>query len=174
MNLLFNIAYNLVIDHLANNNQLKNPVYREILPVGNFNDYASNFNKISSGYSNTANIKLNPISGISFAPDEEGQATRRATARNVSITFEDGQAFIQFFPDNKEYDKLLPKGPISEEEALDYYKLFFPKAKEKDINAFISEQMKNSKERKKEEKEEKKKEEEKKLPGDLKTKLDNL
>ena len=52
--------------------------------------------------------------------------------------------------------------------------MFFPKAKEKDINAFISEQMKNSKERKKEEKEEKKKEEEKKLPGDLKTKLDNL
>ena len=176
-----NAAYNLVLKHLATDINpktgevyLKNPPYREILPVGNFNDYASNFNKISSGDSKTANIKLNPISGISFAPDEEGQATRRATARNVSITFEDGQAFIQFFPDNKEYDKLLPKGPISEEEALDYYKLFFPKAKEKDINAFISEQMKNSKEREKEEKEEKKKEEEKKLPGDLKTKLDNL
>ena len=176
-----NAAYNLVLKHLATDINpktgevyLKNPPYREILPVGNFNDYASNFNKIISGDSKTANIKMNPDTIYLDFDKETKLPTKRATARNITFTFENGQAFIQYFPDNKEYDKLMPKLPYTPGETINMYKRLFPKAKEKDIKAFVDEQIKNSIEKEKEKKEEEKKEKEKKLPGDLNKKLDNL
>tara|TARA_R100001440_G_scaffold70331_1_gene92690 strand:- start:4726 stop:7542 length:2817 start_codon:yes stop_codon:yes gene_type:complete len=174
-----NIAYNLVIDHLVNNNRLKNPVYREILPVGNFNDYASNFNKISSGESKTANIKMNPDTIYLDFDKETKLPKKRATARNITFTFEDGQGFIQYFPDNEKYDKLMPKLPYDPEEIINMYKRLFPKAKEKDIKAFVNEQIKNSiereKEKEKENKEKDKKElDTKKMSEDLNKRLDNL
>ena len=166
-----NAAFNLVLKHLATNINtttgepyLKNPPYKEILPVSSFDDYASNFNKISSGDSKTANIKINPMS-ISLSNE------KRVAARNIRITFENGQPFMQPFPDNEEYDKLSPKQPISDLEAIKLYKSFFPKAKEKDIKAFVNEQMKNSKEVKEEDKKETTNN---KVSEDLDKRLNNL
>ena len=166
-----NAAFNLVLKHLATNINtttgepyLKNPPYKEILPVSSFDDYASNFNKISSGDSKTANIKINPMS-ISLSNE------KRVAARNIRITFENGQPFMQPFPDNEEYDKLSPKQPISDLEAIKLYKSFFPKVKEKDIKAFVNEQMKNSKEVKEEDKKETTNN---KVSEDLDKRLNNL